>query len=78
MYSLYNMFGHWYDQYILLFPRERSKSGQLSLKLAPSKNSGLDLNSTYCHMRVHTIYIKLEPLLNQDEPPTQSYVLSSA
>ena len=33
-YSLSNMFGYWYDQYILLFPRERPKSKQLSLKLA--------------------------------------------
>ena len=36
-YSLYNMFGYWYDQYILLFLRERPKSRQLSLKLALSK-----------------------------------------
>ena len=28
------MFGYWYDQYILLFPREWPKSRQLSLKLA--------------------------------------------
>ena len=36
-YSLSNMFGYWYDQYILLFPREWPKSRQLSLKLALSE-----------------------------------------
>ena len=73
-YSLSNMFGYWYDQYILLFPRERPKSRQLSLKLALSKSSVLNLTSTYWYMEVRTIYHKLEFWLTQDKFSTQSHV----